>query len=77
MKRNCNYTPFGKQVKIKMIENNITGKELAQMIGKADSTVCDVISGRNNRKLTQWQIAQILGIDMDLPIGQLEKESYV
>jgi len=77
MKRSCNYTPFGKQVKIKMIEKNMTGKELAQMIGKADSTVCDVISGRNNRELTQWQIAQILGIDMDLPIGQREKESYV
>lgn len=77
MKRNCEYTPFGKQVKIKMIEQNLTSKELARMIGKADSTICDVISGRNKRELTRWQIAQILGIDMELPKGKQEKGSYV
>jgi len=41
---------------------NMTSKELAQQIGMADSTICDVIFGRNNRVQTQKTIAQTLGI---------------
>lgn len=55
-------TPFGKMVKIRLLEMNMTSKELAQQIGMADSTVCDVIFGRNNRLQTQQTIAQTLGI---------------
>ena len=56
-------TPFGKKVKIRLLEENMTSKELARMIGMADSTICDVIFGRNNRKQTQRTIAEALGID--------------
>lgn len=72
MKRRHEYTAFGKQVKIKMIEQNITSRELARRIGKAESTICDVISGRNNRELTQRQIAQIL--ELELPDEKQEKK---
>lgn len=63
MKKNHTCTPFGKQVKIRLLEENMTSRELAEMIGMADSTVCDVIFGRNNRKKTQMEIARVLGID--------------
>ena len=56
-------TPFGKKVKIRLLEENMTSKELARMIGMADSTICDVIFGRNNREQTQRTIAEALGIN--------------
>lgn len=63
MRKNHICTPFGKKVKIKLLEENMTSKELAKMIGVADSTICDVIFGRNNREKTQQTIAEALGID--------------
>ena len=63
MKKNHMYTPFGKRVKIRLVEENMTSKELAQAVGMAESTICDVIFGRNNRKKTQMAIAKVLGID--------------
>ena len=63
MKKNHMCTPFGKQVKIRLLEVNMTSKELAREVGVADSTICDVIFGRNNRKKTQVAIARVLGID--------------
>ena len=40
----------------------MTSKELAQKVGMADSTICDVIFGRNRREKTQKTIAEVLGI---------------
>ena len=56
-------TPFGMQVKIRLLEKNMTNRELARLIGMADSTVCDVIFGRNQRTKTQEIIAEALGLD--------------
>ena len=58
-------TQFGKKVKLRLLEIDMTNKELAKEIGMADSTVCDVIFGRNNRKKTQRIIARVLGMDED------------
>jgi len=55
-------TPFGKKIKIRLLEENMTSKELAQKVGMADSTICDVIFGRNRREKTQKTIAEVLGI---------------
>ena len=63
MKKSHMCTTFGKQVKIKLIEGNMTSRELARAVGVADSTICDVIFGRNNRRKTQQAIARVLGID--------------
>ena len=63
MKKNHMCTSFGKRVKIRLLEENMTSKELARAVGVADSTICDVIFGRNNRRQTQMAIAKILGID--------------
>ena len=63
MKKNHVCTSFGKKVKIRLLEENMTSKELAGIVGVAESTICDVIFGRNNRIRTRRIIAETLGID--------------
>ena len=63
MRMNHICTPFGKKVKIRLLEENMTSQELAQKAGVTASTVCDVIFGRNNRRETRRDIAKVLGID--------------
>jgi len=38
---------FGTIVKIEMLKQNLTSRELAREIGIAESTLCDVLMGRN------------------------------
>ena len=40
-------TPFGKKMKIAMVEQDIPQQELARRLGIANSTVSDIIYGRN------------------------------
>jgi len=63
MRKGKRRTPFGMRVKIKLLEQNMTNRDLARMIGMADSTVCDVIFGRNRRTKTQEVIAKALGME--------------
>lgn len=47
MKSRQQVSPIGMEIKIALIRKNMEAKELAHRIGKAKSTVSDVISGRN------------------------------
>ena len=62
MRKNHSCTSFGIRVKVKLLEKNMTSKELAEKIGMAESTICDVIFGRNNREQTKRTIANALEI---------------
>ena len=62
MRKSKHCTPFGMKVKIRLLEQNMTNRDLARKIGMADSTVCDVIFGRNRRMETQKVIAEALGM---------------
>lgn len=56
MKRNSGgYTEFGKQAKIKMVLMNLSSRELAKKLGYKESTLCDVLKGRNrnNRRIEE------------------------
>lgn len=64
MKERQTITPFGKQVKIALIDRGMTSKELAKELGFAPSTICDVIFGRNSYIETKEKIAAYL----DIPI---------
>lgn len=55
-------TPFGKRMKIAMVEQDIPQHELAKRLGLASSTVSDVIYGRNCCERTKERIAETLGI---------------
>lgn len=51
---------FGKHVKIAMVEQNLSQKELAEKIGIAASTLNDVIFGRNSSVKTMERVAKEL-----------------
>lgn len=55
-------TLFGKKMKIAMIEQDIPQHQLAKQLGIADSTVSDIIYGRNCCVKTKERIAETLGI---------------
>ncbi|MBS5065060.1 MAG: helix-turn-helix transcriptional regulator [Hungatella hathewayi] len=55
-------TPFGKKMKIAMVEQDIPQQELAKRLGLANSTVSDIIYGRNQCERTKKRIADTLGI---------------
>lgn len=56
------YTPFGKKVKIALIQNDMSNRDLARKLGCAESTVCDVLKGRNQCERRKDEIAQMLNI---------------
>ena len=58
-------TPFGMQVKIALIKNNMTNQELAQKLGCSNSAISDVIFGRNLNKKFKIKIAEELGIEIE------------
>lgn len=57
-------TPFGIQVKIALIERNMSNHELAEQLGCSNSTISDVMFGRNHSRKTKMRIAEALEIDM-------------
>lgn len=65
MRKRIPCTPFGKRVKIKLLEENMTSRDLAQKAGVTDATVCDVIFGRNKKPETMQLIAEALGIEVE------------
>lgn len=61
-------TPFGKKMKIAMIEQDLSQQELAIRLGIANSTVSDIIYGRNCCEKTKVRIAESLGIPESLGV---------
>ena len=55
-------TPFGKKMKIALVEQDLPQQELARRLGLANSTVSDIIYGRNQCERTKKRIADTLGI---------------
>lgn len=56
------YTAFGKKVKIEMVNRGMTSKELAKMMGYTESTLCDVLKGRNRCERRMKELAEVLGL---------------
>lgn len=57
------YTAFGKKVKIEMVKRGLTSKELAKTMGYTESTLCDVLKGRNRCERRMRELAEALGLD--------------
>ncbi len=51
---------FGMEVKMELIRQGMTSRQLARAVGVADSTLCDVIAGRNNSEVTKAKILEVL-----------------
>lgn len=54
------YSEFGKRVKITMIQLGLTSKELARLMGCTESTVCDILKGRNRSEERKQTILELL-----------------
>lgn len=51
---------FGMEVKMELIRQGMTSRQLARALGMADSTICDVIAGRNRSEVTKQRITEVL-----------------
>ena len=51
---------FGIEVKMELIRLGATSRQLAREVGVADSTLCDVIAGRNQSEITKQKILKVL-----------------
>lgn len=54
------YSDFGKQTKIRMISLGLSNRELANYLGYTESTVCDILKGRNQSEHRIHEISELL-----------------
>lgn len=66
-----NYSEFGKKIKISMVNLNINNKELARELGYKESTLCDILKGRNR---CEWRMIEILETISRLERGESKEE---
>lgn len=59
-RRSNRRSEFGMEVKMELIRQGMTSRQLARAVGVADSTICDVIAGRNRSELTKKRIQEVL-----------------
>lgn len=62
MKRTRSLTPLGMQIKVAMIQQNVTSRELVRRINKSEATVCEVLSGKNRSEATKRLILNELNL---------------
>lgn len=69
---------FGIAVKMELIKRGMTSRELAGRIGIADSTLCDVLAGRNTSNKTKEKIAKALNLSrVQLETMEDAKPSFI
>ena len=51
---------FGMKVKMELIRLGKTSRQLAKEVGLTDSTICDVLAGRNTCERTKNEIERVL-----------------
>ncbi len=56
---------LGKQIKINMIALGITSKELARKLNYKESTLCDVLKGRNRNERRIREIWEVLSLERE------------
>ena len=59
-RKNNRRSEFGVEVKTELIRQGMTSRQLARAVGLADSTICDVIAGRNRSEATKQRIVEVL-----------------
>lgn len=65
---------FGTIVKMELLKRDMTSRDLARAIGIADSTLCDVIMGRNLSIGTRTKIVEALHLPDSVLTVQNEEE---
>ncbi|MGL5437021.1 MAG: helix-turn-helix domain-containing protein [Lachnospiraceae bacterium] len=57
------YSDFGQEAKIAMIKLGLTNRELAYQLGYTESTLCDVLKGRNCSERRIKEMKRALELD--------------
>lgn len=68
-RRTSRRSEFGIKVKTELLQLGRTSRQLAQAVGVADSTLCDVIAGRNRCEMTKQKILDVLAVWKEEEVG--------
>lgn len=69
MRNNSKLTPFGKQVKIRLLEMDMKACDLATQIGTSPVQISRILHGIRPGKKQVKRIAEILDIEDQLEVG--------
>ena len=65
MRRTMKPTALGREIRLALMEQDITVRELASRIHKSEATVCEVISGKNRSAKTRDLILRELNLKFE------------
>ncbi len=65
MRKLSEITPFGRQVKIRLLERNMDARDLARMIGTSPVQISRILHGKRPGREQIPKIAEILEIDLE------------
>lgn len=65
MKKDSELTPFGRRVKIRLLEMNMDARDLAELIGTSPVQISRILHGKRPGREQIPQIAGLLGIDLE------------
>lgn len=61
---------FGREVKKRLVELNMTQRELAKTIGANENYLTDILRGRRSGKKYREAISRVLDLDIFKPLGE-------
>ena len=67
-------TPFGKEIRKKMIDLELEQKDLAKTVGVSSSYISDVFRGARGGVKIKRKICEAVGLDYDQLMKQLEEK---
>ena len=65
MRQTSEITPFGRRVKIRLLEMNMDARELARRVGTSPVQISRILHGKRPGREQITRIAQVLGIEVD------------
>ena len=65
MRQTSEITPFGRRVKIRLLEMNMDARELARRVGTSPVQISRILHGTRPGREQIPRIAQVLGIEVD------------
>ena len=75
MRQTSEITPFGRRVKIRLLEMNMDARELARRVGTSPVQISRILHGKRPGREQIPRIAQVLGIEVDYTEKDEEKNA--
>lgn len=74
MVRTYPVTPFGKEIKKRMIDLDMSQNDLAQKMGVSSPYVGEILRGTRNSANAQRKVCEAVGLDYDELMQRIEKD---